>query len=86
MDPFALIGVPRKLDLEEAEIERLLLEASQIHHPDNGGDQDLFLKIRSAGEILNSPAKRVRAAIECEGLTVTRPYEPDLLPVDAFWA
>lgn len=68
-DPFALIGVPRKLDLEEADIDRLLLEASQIHHPDNGGDQDLFLKIRLAGEILNSPAKRVRAAIECEGLS-----------------
>ena len=47
MDPFALIGVPRKLDLEEADIDRLLLEASQIHHPDNGGDQDLFLKIRN---------------------------------------
>ena len=28
MDPFALIGVPRKLDLEDADIDRLLLEAS----------------------------------------------------------
>ena len=53
MDPFALIGVPRKLDLEEAEIERLLLEASQIHHPDNGGDQDLFLKIPMPIELVD---------------------------------
>ena len=67
-DPFALIGVPRKLDLKDADIDRCLLVASQLHHPDLGGDQDLFLKIRLAGEILNSPAKRIRAAIECEGL------------------
>ena len=68
-DPFALLGVPRKLDLKSADIDQLLLDASQLHHPDAGGDQNLFLKIRLAGEILKSPEKRVRAAIECEGLS-----------------
>ncbi len=68
-NPFALLGVPRKLDLKGVDIDRLLLDASQIHHPDAGGDQNLFLEIRSAGEILKSPEKRVRAAIECEGFS-----------------
>lgn len=68
-NPFALLGVPRKLDLKSSDIDRLLLDASQIHHPDAGGDQNLFLEIRSAGEILKSPEKRVRAAIECEGFS-----------------
>lgn len=69
MDPFALINVPRKLALKDADLDLLLLKASQLHHPDNGGDQDSFSKIRLAGEILKSPAKRVRAAIECEGIS-----------------
>ena len=42
-DPFALLGVPRKLDLKSADIDQLLLDASQLHHPDAGGDQNLFL-------------------------------------------
>ncbi|MDA7865713.1 J domain-containing protein [Akkermansiaceae bacterium] len=67
-DPFALLGIPRKLGLEASEIDRLVREASQQHHPDAGGDEELFKKIRLAGEVLKSPAKRIRAAIECEGL------------------
>jgi len=68
-DPFALLGVPRRLDLKDTDIDRLLLDASQLHHPDAGGDQNLFLKIRLAGEILKSPEKRVRAAIESTGFS-----------------
>ncbi|MEN8775389.1 MAG: DnaJ domain-containing protein [Akkermansiaceae bacterium] len=68
IDPFALLGVPRKLWLDDAEIDRVLRKASQLHHPDAGGNQEEFQKIRLAGELLKSPAKRVRAAIACEGL------------------
>ena len=67
-DPFVLLGIPRKLGLEASEIDRLVRKASQQHHPDAGGDEELFKKIRLAGEVLKSPAKRIRAAIECEGL------------------
>lgn len=67
-DPFSLLSVSRKLNLEDKEIDRLVREASQLHHPDAGGDEGMFLNIRLAGEILKSPARRIRAAIESEGL------------------
>ena len=68
IDPFTFLGLPQKLELEDTEIDRLVRKASQQHHPDAGGDPESFQKIRLAGELLKSPARRIRAAIECEGL------------------
>lgn len=68
MDPFRILEIPPRLDLDLVVIERVIREASQRYHPDSGGDEAEFQKARSAGEILKNPALRLKAALEISGV------------------
>lgn len=54
--PYEVLGVDQ--DAGEAEIKKAFRNLSKIHHPDKGGDAEVFKVITSAYEILSDPAKR----------------------------
>jgi len=53
---YKILEVPRFATTEE--IKRQYRHLVKIHHPDRGGDEELFLKINEAYKILNDPEKR----------------------------
>ncbi len=55
-DLYKLLGVERNASLEE--IRRSYKDLSKIHHPDKGGNEEMFKKINRANEILSDPEKR----------------------------
>jgi curved DNA-binding protein CbpA len=63
MDPFECLGLPPRLSLDAAELEKRVQEESARSHPDAGGEPARFEEVRQAGEILKNPASRLRAAI-----------------------
>jgi len=54
--PYEVLGVAQ--DAGEAEIKKAFRNLSKTHHPDKGGDAEVFKVILSAYEILSDPAKR----------------------------
>ncbi len=55
-DLYKILGVDRKADVKE--IRSAYKELSKIHHPDKGGDEEMFKKIGKAHEILSDPERR----------------------------
>ncbi|MGJ8696552.1 MAG: J domain-containing protein [Verrucomicrobiaceae bacterium] len=62
-DPFAVLGVERKLELDPEELSARYRELSKVHHPDLGGEASDFERVGKAYAELNSPARRVAAAV-----------------------
>jgi curved DNA-binding protein CbpA len=56
LDLYAILGVERNATQEE--ITKAFRKQVKRHHPDRGGDRELFEKIQHAHEILNDPEKR----------------------------
>lgn len=56
MNPFTILGV--SLDSTPEEIKIKYKQLANIHHPDKGGDEELFKLINLAYEILTDPIKR----------------------------
>ncbi|EJU06301.1 DnaJ-domain-containing protein [Dacryopinax primogenitus] len=57
-DYYKILGVGREAD--EGEIKRAHRKESLRHHPDKGGDEDTFMLIQEAREVLCSPTLRGR--------------------------
>lgn len=55
-DLYDLLGVKR--DANETEIKKAYRKKSKEHHPDVGGDDEMFKKIAYAYDILSNPQKR----------------------------
>ena len=55
-DYYKILGVNRKADVKE--IRTAYKELSKIHHPDKGGDEEMFKKIGKAHEVLSDPERR----------------------------
>ena len=55
-DYYQILGV--NSDSSQEEIKRAYRSAAMKHHPDRGGNQDLFKKINNAYETLGDPNKR----------------------------
>jgi DnaJ-class molecular chaperone len=55
-DLYKILGVERSASVEE--IRKAYKDLSKIHHPDKGGDEEMFKKINRASEILSDPEKR----------------------------
>ena len=72
MDAFLKLGLPRKLVIDSRELDQVVREISKSAHPDSGGDAREFEDVRKAGEVLKSPAGRLRLALEL--------VEGDLVP------
>lgn len=56
MDYYSILGVNRNASPEE--IKKAYKKKSMQHHPDRGGNQDEFIKVQSAYEVLSNSDKR----------------------------
>jgi curved DNA-binding protein CbpA len=56
MNPYRVLGVKKKATQEE--IKRAFLNLAKKHHPDIGGDEEAFKKIKEAYDILKSDDDR----------------------------
>lgn len=55
---YETLGV--EIDATDKEIKKAFRELSKEHHPDKGGDEELFKRISEAYSILSDPGKRKR--------------------------
>jgi curved DNA-binding protein CbpA len=69
MNPYEALGLAPKLDLELGDLERVTREASLVCHPDSGGDEVEFQRVRQAGGVLKEPFSRLKAALEMIGVS-----------------
>lgn len=56
MDYYTVLGVPRNASPED--IKKAYKKQSMKHHPDRGGNQDDFIKVQQAYEVLSNSDKR----------------------------
>lgn len=56
MNPYDILGVPNNASDEQ--IRQAYKSLAQHHHPDKGGNEELFKQIKFAYEILSDPLKR----------------------------
>lgn len=63
MNSFNYLGLELRLDFTTGELKKRYQELSKSNHPDVGGSPNEFSKIQSAYEDLNSPSRRLKAAL-----------------------
>lgn len=56
MDYYSILGIPK--NASEQEIRKAYKKQSMQHHPDRGGNEEVFKKINEAYSTLKDPAKR----------------------------
>lgn len=56
MDYYSILGVPRTASQEE--IKRAFRKLAMQHHPDKGGNEEMFKQINEAYDTLGNPQKR----------------------------
>ncbi len=66
MDPFDLLGLPARLDLDAGMIERAYLARAASLHPDHAGEEgvEAAAGLNEAREVLSDPLRRARALVE----------------------
>jgi len=67
MDPFSTLGLRHQLKIAESDLEETVNALLKTAHPDAGGDEEEFARVREAGRLLKSPADRMKAAITLAG-------------------
>ena len=67
MNPYTELDVPVNASLET--IKQRYRTLAQMHHPDKGGDEELFKRIKLAYEILSDPVRRKQYDITGETTT-----------------
>ena len=63
-DPFEILGLSRGLAISSERIDEAYRVASRRLHPDSGGEEEDFQEMAKAAELLKSPSRRLRWAIE----------------------
>ena len=56
MNPYDVLGVA--IDASTEEIKQRYRTLAQLHHPDKGGDAELFKQVKLSYEILGDPLRR----------------------------
>ena len=67
MNPYTELDVPVTASTED--IKQRYRTLAQMHHPDKGGDEELFKRIKLAYEILSDPVRRKQYDITGETTT-----------------
>lgn len=67
MNPYTELDIPDDASLET--IKQRYRTLAQMHHPDKGGDEELFKRIKLAYEILSDPVRRKQYDITGETTT-----------------
>lgn len=71
MNAFDALDLPRRLALAADAVDAAFREAGKTHHPDAGGDEHHFARLREARSTLTSPAARLAHWLEIQG------HQPD---------
>jgi curved DNA-binding protein CbpA len=69
-DHFETLGIPNRLVISENELNEAFREAGKTAHPDAGGGEGDFSKLREAHAILSSPSKRLKHWLDLRGMPV----------------
>lgn len=70
MDAYETLGLKRGLVYSEEVVREAFREAGKRAHPDAGGDEGDFSKLREATAILSSPSRRLAHWMELQGTPV----------------
>ena len=70
IDAFKILGLPRGLVLTDDTLRDAFREAGKLAHPDAGGGDEEFAKLREAFEIISSPSKRLKHWMELRSTPV----------------
>ena len=68
MNPFTIFNIQATPQIDPDAVDECYKKLAAQHHPDQGGDKDQFEEINQAYQILTSPAKRLNAYLEAEGI------------------
>lgn len=66
-DFFEILGVPAQLVIEADRLSEAFREAGKQAHPDAGGGDEEFARLREAFEIISSPSKRLKYWLDLRG-------------------
>lgn len=81
-DAYRVLGLPLRLDIDDARVEAAWRQLSREAHPDvSGGDKDLAADVNRARDLLASPASRLRHWLDLRGVEIPRqsPIDGDLM-------
>ncbi|HSP41866.1 MAG TPA: hypothetical protein VLO11_03245, partial [Luteolibacter sp.] len=70
MNAFDTLGLEPRLIIQAGELGDAFREAGKSVHPDAGGDEEEFARLREAHSILASPSRRLRHWLEARGIVV----------------
>ena len=64
---FEILGLEPRLTVDEEALRSAFRESGKCMHPDAGGEEDEFSKLREAFEIIASPSKRLKHWLDLRG-------------------
>lgn len=70
MNPFEILDIEPRLVIERDELNQAFREAGKTAHPDAGGSEEGFAQLQAAVDMLQSPARRLKAWLELKGVEV----------------
>jgi molecular chaperone HscB len=88
VDPFAILGIARRFDVDLGNVERIHRDLSRALHPDKfvGVERDRkaalakAVEVNEAWRILRDPVRRAEALLKLEGLNFAEGQEPKPAP------
>ena len=75
-----MLGLKPSLSLTEIDFTAKYRKLAKLHHPDVGGNHDVFVVLLDAYEALIDPARRLQIDIEC-GLIVENDFSSEEVDV-----
>ena len=84
MNAFAILGLDTRLTLRPEVLTDAFREAGKSLHPDAGGDEAEFARLREAHAILASPSRRLRHWLELQNIAVETRGTVDPRVMDLF--
>lgn len=70
MSAFETLGLGLKLRVSDEEIREAFRVKAAVMHPDSGGDESQFARLKQAQDVMLSPARRLKEWIAARGLEV----------------
>lgn len=89
MDPFAILGIPRRFDVDLRELEKAHRELARVWHPDRhvraGASEkrqalSRAVEVNEAWRIVRDPIRRAEALLSLAGVEVGEDREPRAAP------
>ena len=84
MNAFEMLGIEPRLELSDEAVRDAFREAGKLAHPDAGGAEESFAKLREAFGIVSSPSRRLRHWLELRGITAEARGTVDAEIMDLF--